>query len=262
MRVRRVQEQDLPDLPAQLQAARKASDYSLLEICRRLEITPTYWYKLEREESNSISYELLRKIEELLSVDLGARFSETMTATNNLKPNSIGKDVRMDLSKLQWIKVVRPAKGWEVVRGKKGLWAYTPEHLITMQKSGYQVIHQNGLTIFPLGFRHENAAKPQVGDLMLLTQHAKITHVVEVLDEQPIPQDDWFSRYVKVIWWQPEADWQPLPKKEEILGCKIQAMDGAPHRFDAFNDFREKWEDRLDLFQAHVAEQLSESLVA
>ncbi len=263
MKVRRVQERELPKLAAQLKEARKASSLSLLKICEQLGITPTYWYKLEREESNSISYELLRKIEELLSIDLGARFSETMTDANNSKPNRTGKDVGMNLSKLQWIKNVKPGDGWEVVPGKKGCWAYTPEHLIAMQESGHQVVHQNGLTIFPLGFKQENAAtKPQAGDLMLLTQHAKITHIVEVLDEQPIPQDGWFGRYVKVIWWQPETDWSALPKREEILGCNIDPQKTLPYRFDAFKDFQKKWEDRLDLFQSHVAEQISESLVA
>jgi transcriptional regulator with XRE-family HTH domain len=255
MRVRRVQEQDLPDLPARLQAARKASDHSLLEICRRLEITPTYWYKLEKEEASTISYELLTRIEGLLSVDFGVRFFDGDPISHD--PNNLYKDAKMNLSKLQWIKVVTPPPGWE-----GGYWAYNPEHLSAMQKDGDQIINQNGITIFSLGFKHETAARPKAGDLMLLAQHAKITHIVEILDEQPVQQGGWFGRYVKVNWWQPTVDWQTLPQKGEILGCDIDIFDGHPHRFDVFKKFQKAWENRLDLFQAHVAEQLSESLAA
>jgi len=94
MRVRKVQEVDVPNLSSKLMAARKASNHSLLEICRQLDITPTYWYKLEKMESSTINYELLKKIEALLPLNLDIRFPEDLEI-NNLN----GK--KMDLSQLK-----------------------------------------------------------------------------------------------------------------------------------------------------------------
>lgn len=235
----------MPDLAEHLLAARKLSDMSLLEICRQLGITPTYWYKLEKGGADTINYDLLTKIEELLLLNLNIEFSQ------NLNTNSPHKECGMNLSRLKWVKVVTPPKDW------KHYWAVSPSEI---KDASDPVIHHNGLTIVPLGFKHEGAEKLESGDLMALTQHAKITHIVEILDEQPYEKGGWFHRYVKIIWWKPEMNWDKLPHRKKVLGFDVPIQKGVPYEFaTSFDAFRERWGNQggLAAFQEHVAEQLS-----
>lgn len=255
MRVRKVQEIDIPDLSGKLLAARKAAKDSLLEICRQLDITPTYWYKLEKGEASTINYDLLKKIEEVLSLDFNVRFSDSSTIASP-------KEGYMELSRLKWIKVVTPPHDWQ------SKWAYTQAELETMNKPKNPVINRNGLVVFPLGFKTDKASLPLTGDLIALTQHAKITHIVEVLDEEPDEDGGWFNRYVKIIWWKPEIEmeWEALPHRKEVLGSKdtpvdVRPMDGDPHLFTAFETFRNRWRDNsegMEAFQEHLAEKLGD----
>lgn len=73
MRIRKVDELDVPDLAARLKAAREADDRSLAEICRQVGVSPQYWYNLERGTVTTMSFETLRKIEEVLGVDFGVK---------------------------------------------------------------------------------------------------------------------------------------------------------------------------------------------
>lgn len=234
----------LPNLPKQLFSARKSSDMSLLEICRQLDITPTYWYKLEKGETGTISYDLLIKIDELLHLKLDLTFNDSFSG-------SLPKDFEgMDLSRLNWIKVVTPSNDWP------HHWALSPGEI---SESKEPTIQNNGLTIVPLGFKAGKADVLKSGDLMLLTQHAKITHVVEVLDEQPYEKGGWSHRYVKINWWQPDlADWYKLPHREDVLGFDISIYKGIPYKFTSFETFRERWDSQggLDGFREYLAKQL------
>lgn len=243
MRVRRVQEVDIPDLSSKLLTARKSSSESLLEICRRLDITPTYWYKLEKSENSTISYDLLKKIDALLSLNLDIRFPEDSEAEK--KPERT-----MNLSNLKWVKVVTPADDW------RSYWAYTSQELAQMKKDGAAVVNNNGVSIFPLGFRHDREDSPAMGDLILLTQRSKVTHIVEVLDEKPEQQGDWLNRYVKVIWWKPDRDWGTLPNRSKVLGFDLDIQGGIFYRFGAFESFNAEWGGRQDAFLKHVADEL------
>jgi len=248
MRVRKVQEIDIPDLSGKLLAARKAAKDSLLEICRQLDITPTYWYKLEKGEASTINYDLLRKIEAVLSLDLNIRFSDSSNIASS-------KEVQMELSRLQWIKVVTPPPDWQ------SKWAYSQAEIEAMKNPNNPVISRNGLVIFPLGFKDSKANNPLAGDLIALTQHAKITHVVEVLDEKPYEEGGWFNRYVKIIWWKPEMEWEALPHRKEVLGTDVPPQNGDPHLFTAFKTFKSKWGDDTEgmkAFQEHLAEKLGD----
>jgi transcriptional regulator with XRE-family HTH domain len=244
MRVRRVQEIEVLRLPAQLLAARKASDMSLLEICRQLSITPTYWYKLENGEAATISYDLLQKIENLLSLNFGVEFL-------NSSDIDLSKEKTMDLSRLKWIKVVTPGKDWEHP------WALSPEEIKDCKEP---LIRQNNLTIVPLGFKQKGSEELKSGDLIVLTQHAKITHVVEVVDNQYEDKGGWFQRYIKIVWWKPNMDWKNLPNGENVLGFNISIQSGIPYEFNAFTAFKERWggdKDGLDAFREYLAKQLS-----
>jgi len=247
MRVRKVQEVDCPNLHKQLEEVRRNADKSLLQICKRLDISPTYWYRLERGNTDTITYELIQKIERELSCDFGIDFPDSP------KRNSIKGRQGMDLSRLQWIKVVTPPADYH------SYWAYTPQEIETMKESGLQVINHGETTIFPLGFKKNQLACLEVGDLIALKQHAKITHIVEVLDEQFLGADEWFSRYVKIIWWKPDIDWESLPHSREVLGSDLNYQGGSPLLFDSFESFRNTWKgtDALKEFQAFVLNQLS-----
>lgn len=249
MRVRKVQEVNCPNLPSQLLAARRGADRSLLQICRRLDISPTYWYRLERGETGTINYDLLQKIEQELSYDFGINFPGSQ------KYNSKKGSKDMDLSQLQWIKVVTPPADY-----KPSYWAYTSQEIENMKKLGNQVINHNTTTIFPLGFRGEQSVKIEAGDLIALTQHAKITHIVEVLDDQFFDAGEWSNRYVKIVWWKPDIDdWNSLPHRKDILGVDITPMSGTPYLFDSFESFRNRWQgtDALKNFQDFVSDELT-----
>ncbi|MBD2261115.1 helix-turn-helix transcriptional regulator [Pseudanabaena sp. FACHB-2040] len=242
MRVRRVQELNIPDLSDRLLAARKASRHSLLEICRRLDITPTYWYKLEKGEASTVNYDLLKRIEDILSLDLRVDFSDASDFNFN-------KELKMDLSRLKWIKVVTPEKGWP------HHWAVSLNEIADCKEP---IIQKNGLTILPLGFKHKKAELPAANDLMVLTQHAKVTHVVEFLDDEPYEEGGWFHRYVKIVWWKPEIDWAELPHRKEVLGFDVSIQKSMPYEFSSFESFQEAWNKKggLEAFQEYVAEQL------
>jgi transcriptional regulator with XRE-family HTH domain len=253
MRVRKVQEVEVPRLSKQLLSARKASDMSLLEICRQLDITPTYWYKLEKGGAETINYDLLEKIEDLLLLDLGIEFPSDLNIDSKYKENG------MNLSRLKWIKVVTPPfpKEW------KHKWALSPDELKDpelLAGPNEKIIQQNGLTIVPLGFKQKGSEKLESGDLMALTQRGKITHIVEILDEQPYEKGGWFNRYVKIVWWKPEIkDWEELPSRETILGFNIHIFDGIPHEFTAFQSFHEEWDEKggLEAFREYFENELS-----
>jgi hypothetical protein len=162
----------------------------------------------------------------------------------------------MNLSRLKWVKVVTPPSYW------RSYWAYCRKEIeIIGQENPIIIDTPHDLTIFPLGFKSEKASQPNTGDMILLTQHAKITHIVEVLDDKHYEKGfhekgSWFNRYVKIVWWKPEMDdWKDLPHRD-ILGFDLSVFDGNPHLFTSFKSFREKWGDGnrgLEAFQEHLS---------
>jgi len=170
-------------------------------------------------------------------------------------------DLKMDLSRLKWIKVITPGKDYQ------HHWAYCPEGITDMVRDyGSKIIDsKNGLTIFPLGFKREERQEDlKSGDLIALTQYAKITHVVEILDSNPYEEGLWFHRYAKIVWWKREIDWNSdsLPHRSDILGFDISIFDGNPHLFTNFKSFQEKWgkdgDISLKAFQQYLAKQLQQ----
>jgi len=168
-------------------------------------------------------------------------------------------DLKIDLSRLAWIKVVTPDKDYQ------HHWAYCPKAITDLVVDyGSQIIDsKNGLTIFPLGFRREERQEDlKSGDLIALTQHAKITHIVEILDPNFYEEGLWFHRYVKIVWWKREIDWNSLPHRSKPFGFDISIFDGNPHLFTNFKSFQERWENdgesSLKNFQKHLAEQLQQ----
>ena len=74
MKVRKVSDVDAPRLGARIKAAREADRRSLLSLCREVDLTPMYWYKIENEEVKALPIDTLRRIEAVLGVDFGVAF--------------------------------------------------------------------------------------------------------------------------------------------------------------------------------------------
>ena len=158
----------------------------------------------------------------------------------------------MNLDKLKWIKNVRH-------QGNDKKWAYdnTAEMPVPEVK------------IFRLNWRNNiaNAEKPQKGELMLLLQNTKVTHVVEFIDEKVYEKSskEWgTSRVVRALWMPPHNfDWEKLPHQQEIFGFKHIVMDGAAHDLGAINNmpqFHQYWDEKggLEAFCNHLNTKLAE----
>jgi len=101
--------------------------------------------------------------------------------------------------------------------------------------------------------------RPKAGDLMILHQRAKVTHIVEFLDDQVRETDTGFFRWVRAVW-LPEQDWNRLPHQKEILGFSPRYADGNTHALNSpnFPRFREAWSS-LEEFQKHIFKRLTQS---
>ncbi len=143
----------------------------------------------------------------------------------------------MDLSLLKWIKCVTD--------DDKTKWAYTRQRIREMDN----VIDENGVTIFPLGFKHNNADDPKQGSLIALTQRAKLTHIVEVLDQKSYDKDGWFHRFVRVLWWNPELEWDNLTHRSVYFGFDPWPMDGNPHIIENLPKYKNRWNQEAGGFE-------------
>ncbi len=66
---------EVEGLGEQIKQARKADSRSITEICALVGMTAANWYRIEAEKQ-VLSEATLRKIESVLSVDLGVRFND------------------------------------------------------------------------------------------------------------------------------------------------------------------------------------------
>lgn len=83
MKVRRIvkQEVDINNLGNRIKEARLKSNRSLSHLAASVGISRNYWYQLEAEAVlGGVAEDTLRKIEQVLDVDLGVRFDEDLVA--------------------------------------------------------------------------------------------------------------------------------------------------------------------------------------
>jgi hypothetical protein len=155
----------------------------------------------------------------------------------------------MDLSQLNWLKNVK-------AQSSERQWAYELNDMSIREAK-----------IFCLNWRSirdiENAKKPLKGDLMLLLQQAKVTHIVEFLDHEVYKrgQSYWdLYRVVKAIWMPPDGlDWNHLPHQREIFGFDYVVGNGSAHSLvdkSKMPQFHQHWE--LPTFQNHLVEVLTQ----
>ncbi|MGB5961960.1 MAG: hypothetical protein WBG73_14930 [Coleofasciculaceae cyanobacterium] len=161
----------------------------------------------------------------------------------------------MDLSRLKWTKNIRPYQGW----------AYKPERGTPI------AMELPEAKIFGLTWKTKakgNAGRPQEGDLILLHQQARVTHIAEFLDNKlykNTSEPEWgIYRVVRAVWMPPlDKDWYTLPHQDEIFGFNVSIWNGLARNLDApgtRSKFYEHWTNRGGLvgFQNHLVTQLSQ----
>ncbi len=150
----------------------------------------------------------------------------------------------------------------------KGLkWSKNVNHKGDDKTWAYDFCHDQNPIIFLLNWRtpyKENACKPKEGELIILKQRARVTHIVKLLNN--VLYDDGsnseFSicRLVQVIWIT--NNWDKLPTYEEIFGYPIKfPPDGKVTNLENKEDFKQHWEQHEGLlgFQNHVQKELNKS---
>ena len=70
VKIRRTQEWNAPQLPAQLKAAAQNSHKSIAQICREAGISTAFWYQLAKGNQASITYETLLALCKALEINI------------------------------------------------------------------------------------------------------------------------------------------------------------------------------------------------
>jgi hypothetical protein len=103
----------------------------------------------------------------------------------------------------------------------------------------------------------KGAKSASKGDLMLLNQHAKITHVVEMLDDNVRKSQAGYFRWVRVVWMPEEPDWSQLPHQRDVIGFEPPTIGGGTaYLFANLSKFQAVWTS-LEAFQQHVFQVLT-----
>ncbi len=61
---------EIPSLGEKIKQARENDNRSLTKICQLVGMTTSNWYRIEKEDTKALPEETLKKIEEVLGVDL------------------------------------------------------------------------------------------------------------------------------------------------------------------------------------------------
>lgn len=142
------------------------------------------------------------------------------------------------------------------IRDPNGDWSYTLNRIQRID-----VLPES--RVFEIYWRltGKGASTPSAGDLMILNQHARVTHIVEMLDDEVRTTDMGYFRWVRIVWMPQLKDWGKLPHQRDILGFEPPRFGGgAAYSFISpnFGKFHAAW-DSLEAFQKHVFQQLAES---
>ncbi|MBD2534089.1 MULTISPECIES: helix-turn-helix domain-containing protein [Nostoc] len=66
---------DFPGLGQKIRQARERDQRTLTDICRDCKLSRSYWYQLENEDLRAPATEdVIRRIEQVLNIDLGVKF--------------------------------------------------------------------------------------------------------------------------------------------------------------------------------------------
>ncbi|MBW4470469.1 MAG: GUN4 domain-containing protein [Stenomitos rutilans HA7619-LM2] len=128
-------------------------------------------------------------------------------------------------------------------------WAYPLEYMRQTESRTFELMWRAS---------SHGVSQPKAEDLMILHQRARVTHIVEFLDDQVRETDTGSFRWVRAVW-LPEQDWNQLPHQKEILGFSPRYADGNTHSLNSpnFPRFREAWSS-LEEFQKHIFKRLTQ----
>jgi hypothetical protein len=156
----------------------------------------------------------------------------------------VGQQIRRlqncDPSKILFIKNVKDPEKW----------AYSLDRMHDRENRTFELMWRSS---------SHGASLPKAGDLMILHQSAKVTHVVEFLDDSVRRTETGSFRWVRTVWIA-EGDWRQLPHQKDILGFNPNYSDGNTHFLSSpnFSTFREGWSS-LEEFQNYLFNRLAQS---
>ncbi len=159
---------------------------------------------------------------------------------------------KIDLSRLKWTKNVNNPDVW-VYRHDYIHYPYlVPEFNLHWAKG-----------------EDANIRKPQEGDLILLRQRTKVTHLVMTLDDQidnvPTNPTHPLIRRVQVLWIANEPlntpddkIWANAPSQNDVFGFDVDLQGGSVMLLENIKSLNETFKDQgwLTAFQKRVAEKL------
>ena len=107
-----------------------------------------------------------------------------------------------------------------------------------------------------------NIEKPKTGDIILLRQRTRVTHLVMILDEvigNNLNPDDPYPlfRHVQVLWLAKEP-WDNAPYQDDVFGFDINLRHGKAVQLDHIEALTEEFKELggLKAFQNRVVEKL------
>ena len=138
------------------------------------------------------------------------------------------------------------------VRDPEGNWAYTIDRIRDMGG----VLESRVFELFWLS-TSRGAKTASKGDLMLLNQFAKITHVVEMLDDEVRENEAGYFRWVRVVWMPEEKDWSELPHQRDVIGFEPPTIGGGTaYSLSNLSKLKKRW-NIFPAFQQHVFRALT-----
>jgi hypothetical protein len=159
---------------------------------------------------------------------------------------------KIDLSRLKWTKNVNNPDVWVYRHDEIRYPCLVPEFNLHWAK-GEEV----------------NIRKPDVGDIILLRQQKKVTHLVMTLDDQignaPESPTHPLIRRVQVLWMADEPlntldakIWDNAPSQNDVFGFDVDLQGGSVMLLDNIKALNETFKDQggLTAFQKRVAEKL------
>jgi len=159
---------------------------------------------------------------------------------------------KIDLSPLKWTKNVNNPHVW-VYRHDEICYPYlVPEFNLHWPKG-----------------EDANIRRPDIGDIILLRQRTKVTHLVMALDDQignaPESPTHPITRRVQVLWMAneplntPDAQiWDNAPSQNDVFGFDVHLEGGKAMLLENIKALNETFKDQggLTAFRERVAEKL------
>lgn len=152
----------------------------------------------------------------------------------------------MNLTQLKWTKNIKR---------EDGEWAYPRQDNIHL------------LTDFKLHWKpdsYKNSTNAEKGDLAILRQKAKVTHIVKFIDndqpkEDPEQDNNWIYRWVKVIWMPDTDNWDTLPHQNDVFDCSLNLQGGKLTKLENIQNLTEKWDTKggITSFQQYIKQKFN-----